>query len=767
MLLHGAGRGSARAAVRALGRAGRQHEHTHAPTAQWATAPRTHRCGELHAAHVGERVVLGGWMRTPRKISKQLAFVPLQDASGVVQLKLGAQHDEQALAALCDLPVESVVSIHGTVQPRAAGAQNAVRRVPTLTQDMPTGAIEVVVDDWQLLNAADAALPFYATQCHPDAPLPKETLRARYRYLDLRRAALGDNIRRRSRVAHAARCFLHDRDFTEIETPVLLRSTPEGAREFLVPTRGAADAPPSFYALQQSPQQPKQLLMASGVCDAYFQFAKCFRDEDGRKDRQPEFTQLDLEMSFVRGADAAPTGHWHIGGTEVRDTTEGLVRAMWAAAGRSAAELPSGAFPVYSYADVMQRFGSDKPDMRFGLTIADVAPAVAGAHAPTHALDVLVCPHYTLPHGTLKLSQKQIEQALLGKDGQRSHVEHFKADAAHAEALAQRLVQKSRHVAQVRRGDEADDAVAARLAPALAAALASANVFAGTSPLPRVPRCDVFVAARALPVDGGSTALGDVRLQLGAALAAQYAPVVRAAPAILWVTEFPLFTHADADKAEAAHGRWASTHHPFTAPAAEDVERLVAALRGGGRPAADVVASVRGQHYDLVLNGNEIAGGSVRIHDARLQEAVLRDVLELSPDETQRFAHLLYALRSGAPPHAGIALGTWSRLTPRLRPAHGAPVRHAEHPRRDRVPQEHRRRRPAVCEPRGARGGRHGARRCMPRAVPSAAPARHVGLYYVSMRPSAASPARASRPHAAARRASARPRGSASRRGAP
>ncbi|KAI3623547.1 MSD1 [Malassezia furfur] len=559
-------------------------------------------------------------MRTPRKISKQLAFVPLQDASGVVQLKLGAQHDEQALAALCDLPVESVVSIHGTVQPRAAGAQNA---------DMPTGAIEVVVDDWQLLNAADAALPFYATQCHPDAPLPKETLRARYRYLDLRRAALGDNIRRRSRVAHAARCFLHDRDFTEIETPVLLRSTPEGAREFLVPTRGAADAPPSFYALQQSPQQPKQLLMASGVCDAYFQFAKCFRDEDGRKDRQPEFTQLDLEMSFVRGADAAPTGHWHIGGTEVRDTTEGLVRAMWAAAGRSAAELPSGAFPVYSYADVMQRFGSDKPDMRFGLTIADVAPAVAGARAPTHALDVLVCPHYTLPHGTLKLSQKQIEQALLGKDGQRSHVEHFKADAAHAEALAQRLVQKSRHVAQVRRGDDTDDAVAARLAPALAAALASANV----------------------------TALGDVRLQLGAALAAQYAPVVRAAPAILWVTEFPLFTHADADKAEAAHGRWASTHHPFTAPAAEDVERLVAALRGGGRPAADVVASVRGQHYDLVLNGNEIAGGSVRIHDARLQEAVLRDVLELSPDETQRFAHLLHALRSGAPPHAGIALG--------------------------------------------------------------------------------------------------------------
>ncbi|WFC97068.1 aspartate--tRNA ligase [Malassezia brasiliensis] len=643
MLLHGAGRGSARA-VRVLGRAGRR-EHTHAPTAQWANAPRTHRCGELHAAHVGERVVLGGWMRTPRKISKQLAFVPLQDASGVVQLKLGDAQDERALEALCDLPVESVVSVHGTVQPRAAGAQNA---------DMPTGAIEVVVDAWQLLNAADASLPFYATQCHPDAPLPKETLRARYRYLDLRRAALGENIRRRSRVAHAARCFLHDRHFTEIETPVLLRSTPEGAREFLVPTRGAADAPPSFYALQQSPQQPKQLLMASGVCDAYFQFAKCFRDEDGRKDRQPEFTQLDLEMSFVRGAEHAPTGAWHIGGTEVRDTTEGLVRAMWAAAGRSVAELPSGAFPVYSYADVMQRYGSDKPDVRFGLAITDLAPAVAPG-TPTHALDVLVCPHYALPHGTLKLSQKQIEQALVGKDGQRSRVEHFKADAEQVQALAERLWHKSRHVAQVRHAAPAD-AVPAPFASALATALASANVFAGASPLARLPRCDVFVAARPLPVDGGSTEMGDVRLRLGAALAAQYTDVVRATPEILWVTEFPLFTHADADKDEAAHGRWASTHHPFTAPAAEDVDRLVAALRGG-RPPADVVASIRGQHYDLVLNGHEIAGGSVRIHDARLQEAVLRSVLELTPDETQRFAHLLHALRSGAPPHAGIALG--------------------------------------------------------------------------------------------------------------
>lgn len=526
---------------------------------------------------------------------------------------------------------------------------------------MQTGAIEVEVESLEVLNAADAALPFYATQCHPDTPLPKETLRARFRYLDLRRRALGDNIRRRSRVAHAARCLLHelgtsrtDPEFCEVETPTLLRSTPEGAREFLVPTRGAPDAPPTFYALQQSPQQPKQLLMASGVTDRYFQFAKCFRDEDGRKDRQPEFTQLDLEMSFVRGAAPDPASTWRIGGTEVRDVTERLLRAMWAAAGRDAAQLPPGPFPVHSYAHVMQRYGSDKPDLRFGLAIADLAPALGAP--PSAALDVLVCPHYADGPAALKLSGRQVDQLLLRKDGQRSSIEHFKASIDDPAALAALLARKSRHLAAVQ--PDAGAHVGA-LTDALRAALADANAFAHASPLARAPRCDVFVAARALPADGGSTEMGDLRLRLAAALAAQYPAVIAPWPEVLWVTEFPLFTHADAEKDEAAHGRWSSSHHPFTAPAADDVPRLLDALRAP-RPDARIVAAIRGQHYDLVLNGAEIAGGSVRIHDPHLQEAVLRRVLELSDEETQRFAHLLHALRCGAPPHAGIALGTFA-----------------------------------------------------------------------------------------------------------
>lgn len=526
----------------------------------------------------------------------------------------------------------------------SAAKKTRNRYVARLTQDARTGTIEVVVDDFQLLNAA-APLPFYPTQCVPGKPLPKETLRARYRYLDLRRAELGENIRKRSQVAHAARCFLHDAEFCEIETPVLLRSTPEGAREFLVPTRGASGAP-SFYALQQSPQQPKQLLMASGVTDRYFQFSKCFRDEDGRKDRQPEFTQLDMEMSFVSGAEASQ-GVWRIGGREIRDVVQGMVRAMWTAAGRDGALLPHGDFPVYSYADVMQRYGSDKPDLRFGLTIADLAPSIDGASDA--ALDVLVVPHSASKVAPITLSNRQIDQLLQNKDGQRSQIEHFKAKADDPAGLAQLLAKKSRHLLAVQPDGAAHvDA----LADALAAELAQATVFADGAPMEKAGRCDVFVAHRTLPAHGGSTEMGDLRLRLADHLPA----IVGAAPKILWVTEFPLFTRSDEEKQEAAHGRWSSSHHPFTAPAAEDVPRLLDAL-DAPTPDPAVIAAIRGQHYDLVLNGCEIGGGSVRIHDPHLQESVLRRVLELTEEETQRFAHLLHALRSGAPPHAGIALG--------------------------------------------------------------------------------------------------------------
>ncbi|WFD20790.1 aspartate--tRNA ligase [Malassezia caprae] len=599
-------------------------EHTAAsarPVARWATAPRTHHCGELGASCQDQRVSLAGWVRTPRTISKNLSFVPLQDASGTVQLVVS---DPALVAALEALPVESVIAVQGQVQLRARGAANPAMR---------TGDIEVHVHSWELLNAADDTLPFYATQCHDAQALPKDTLRAKFRYLDLRRPALGDKIRLRSRVAHAARCFLHDRGFCEVETPVLLRSTPEGAREFLVPTRQGGTEP-QFYALQQSPQQPKQLLMVSGVTDRYFQFAKCFRDEDGRKDRQPEFTQIDIEMSFVSGS--GDTAAWTIGGTQVRDVTEGLVRAMWAHTEQP--PLPS-TFPVLSYEHVMNTYGSDKPDLRFGLEICPLAPTCA-----THAVDMLVVPHYA----SCKLSTRQVEQLRIDAHGERMDVEHYKARRSAPEALARLLLAKSRHMA-VAQVEDAD-----ALTETVAAAMERANAFRGSAPMPPEDRCDVFIASRPRPTDGGSTLLGDVRLRI-----ADLLPLRSREPQVLWVTEFPLFTRADADKAAAAHGRWSSTHHPFTAPTASDVPRLMAA-RECASPAErdELLAAIHGQHYDLVLNGAEIGGGSVRVHDPAMQLAILQDVLALTDEEVARFGHLLQALRCGAPPHAGIALGT-------------------------------------------------------------------------------------------------------------
>ena len=605
------------------------------PVASWPTVPRTHACGQVGSNDVNERVVLAGWVLAPRKISRQLAFVPLQDASGTVQLVL---HDPALVDAFAQVPVESVVSVQGAVQARAEGAVNPAMR---------TGAVEVRVESWTLLNAATPTLPFYATQCREPASLPKESLRAKHRYLDLRRSSLSENIRRRSRVAHAARCFLHDHAFTEIETPILLRSTPEGAREFLVPTRSAPE--PQFYALQQSPQQPKQLLMVSGVTDRYFQFAKCFRDEDGRKDRQPEFTQLDMEMSFVCGHGDQPA--WPLGGTEIRDVTEGLVRSMWTAAAQPYA-LPNP-FPIMSYEHAMTTYGSDKPDTRFGLRIANLIPTCT-----SHALDILVLPQYE----SCKLSGRAKEALLLDQHGHRCAIEHFKAHRSAPDKLAHLLLTKSRHVHDVMHSGKlgpADRALdVSSLTHTLQDVLRDATAFRCDGASAHAhgdsdDRCDVYLATRSLPIDGGSTPMGDLRLRIADAL-----PIRSAEPAVLWITQFPLFTRADADKAEAARGRWSSSHHPFTAPLASDVQRLyesVACRAPADRDA--ILAQIHGQHYDLVLNGAEIGGGSVRVHDPALQRMIFRDILELTDDEVGRFSHLLHALESGAPPHAGIALG--------------------------------------------------------------------------------------------------------------
>ncbi|KAH8113429.1 hypothetical protein DFH11DRAFT_1689564 [Phellopilus nigrolimitatus] len=549
--------------------------------------PRTHDCGALRASDADRSVVLAGWILPQRKISNSLSFFSLKDSNGATQLVFNSHSPASSgvLDALAAVPVESVVLVQGSVRLRPQNAQR---------QNDPTGEVEVVIEDFMLLNPADhTSMPFLPSDAQNIA---NEELRARFRHLDLRRQPLTENLRKRSRVAHAMRDFLHGEGFVEVETPMLLRSSPEGAREFLVPTRVARQSgsdgngngngrrEPQFYALAQSPQQPKQLLICSGA------IARCFRDEDGRRDRQPEFTQLDLEMAFVSwgagpgepdGAGDSGAG-WRIGGQEVRRVVEALVRRVWTVAGSEHGAALPAQFPVMTYADAMARFGSDKPDTRFGL-----------------------------------------EEALRAGEGEGE----WEGTGSLSEWLRK-------------------SAMAARATPAGAADADAALLHAK---LRLKPGDAVWLARRKAAAEGGSTALGRVRLRIAQRAEELGTYTLPRAPHILWVTEFPLFTRADGDKDERARGRWSSSHHPFTAPVREDVGRLF----GGERE----LASIRGQHYDLVLNGVEIGGGSVRVHDPAMQEHIFTNVLQLTDAETATFGHLLHALRCGAPPHGGFALG--------------------------------------------------------------------------------------------------------------
>ncbi|KAL1744391.1 tRNA synthetases class II-domain-containing protein [Schizophyllum fasciatum] len=562
---------------------------------------RTHNCGTLSAADAGKKVVLAGWILPERKAGKHVSFFPLKDSSGATQLVVSR---DGPAAKLSNVAVESVILVEGEVALR-----------PEKQRRGGTGDIDIVVSDFKVLNPVNEALPFVASDVTNTA---NEDLRARYRYLDLRRTALSENIQKRSKVAHTVRTVLHDEGTSSaplrVETPVLLRSSPEGAREYLVPSRiaRAEDDRPVFYALQQSPQQPKQLLICSGAVDRYYQLAKCFRDEGGRKDRQPEFTQIDMEMAFVSwGPDATSLARgWRIGGAEVRDTVERLVRAMWAGAEGTA--LPS-AFPVMTYQEAMDRFGSDKPDTRFGLEISDITPYLPSAQREA------------LERGG------EILQALIVRDGEFIAASH---NAESSEAVERILIDEGNRRAWHRTSS-------------ILADLSSASD--SVSEVPSLhPGDHLWLSRRTKLAQGGSTPLGKLRLQLSE-LAQRRGDLTLPAHArnFLWITEFPLFTHADEDKEFLAHGRWSSSHHPFTAPMWEDVQNMY-----DGR-----INEVRGQHYDLVLNGVEIGGGSVRVHDAAMQDHIFTKILQVSASEKAPFEHLLHALRCGAPPHGGIALG--------------------------------------------------------------------------------------------------------------
>ena len=539
---------------------------------------RTHGAGTLGAEHVGTPVTLAGWVAR-RRDHGGVAFLDLRDASGVVQVVV---RDEVLDASGAhDLRNEYCLKIVGEVALRPEGNANP---------DLPTGAVEVVTSELEVLSTA-APLPFQIDE----RVTVGEEARLKYRYLDLRRPAQGAALRLRSQVNQVARNTLTERDFVEIETPTLTRSTPEGARDFLVPARLK---PGSWYALPQSPQLFKQLLMVAGM-ERYFQIARCYRDEDFRADRQPEFTQLDVEMSFVDQDD-------------IIALSEVLLTRIWALIG---VQLDAP-FPRITYADAMDRYGSDKPDLRFGLEITEMTRYFAETSFRVFQAEYVGA--VVMPGGASQ-PRKQLD-AWQEFAKQRGH-----------RGLAYVLVGED---------GELGGPVAKNLSETERAGLA-AQVGASAGDC-------VFFAAGAR--SQAQSLLGATRLEIGR----RGGLVDESAWAFCWVVDAPLFEPASqavaAGDVAVGAGAWTAVHHAFTSPKPESVETF-------DTDAGSALAYA----YDVVCNGNEIGGGSTRIHRRDIQERVFA-VMGLSQEEAQeKFGFLLDALNYGPPPHGGIAFG-WDRI---------------------------------------------------------------------------------------------------------
>jgi aspartyl-tRNA synthetase len=550
---------------------------------------RSHGCGDLRADHAGQEVQLCGWVDR-RRDHGGVIFIDLRDRSGTVQITVDPDNGADAFAVAEHLRHETVLQVSGRVRPRPP---------ESLNERLATGAIEVLAGSLSVLNAVKGNLPF-PVSVH-DEENTREELRLRYRYLDLRRERMNDNLRLRARTIRAARGFLEEQGFIEVETPVLTRSTPEGARDYLVPSRVCGG---EWFALPQSPQLFKQLLMVGGL-ERYYQVARCFRDEDLRADRQPEFTQLDLEMSFLEQE-------------QILALNEGLIAAIWKEV--KGIELPQP-FPRLTWHEAMARYGTDRPDTRYGMELVEVSDLVAdmgfkvfsGAVATGGSVKVL-----PVPGGNEALSNVRIKP---GGDV------FSEAQAAGAGGLA---------FIRVREGGEIDSigAIKDNLSEEKKAELlARTGATPGTLLL--------FGAGDTATVN---KALDRVRQFLARELGLVAAERDNDVWNFLWVVDFPMFEfNADENRLEALH-------HPFCAPNGEDL---------GSDPArwADTLPTARAQAYDLVLNGLELGGGSLRIHDSALQRQVLQTIgLPLEEAERQ-FGFLLEALDMGAPPHGGIAFG--------------------------------------------------------------------------------------------------------------
>ncbi|HIE39642.1 MAG TPA: aspartate--tRNA ligase [Anaerolineales bacterium] len=534
---------------------------------------KSHNCGELRAEHVGRAVTLAGWVNRQRDHGG-LVFIDLRDRSGVVQVVADPAHAPQAHQVASEARQEYVLQVQGVVRRRPEGRVNP---------EIETGEIEVLAEQVVVLNPAKTP-PFYIFD---DSPVD-EAVRLRYRYLDLRRRRMQRNLILRHRVVKHIRDFLDARGFIEIETPILFKSTPEGARDYLVPSR---IHPGKFYALPQSPQQLKQLLMVAGF-ERYFQIARCFRDEDQRGDRQPEFTQLDLEMSFVRREDVMAL---------TEELMVGIVEDL------SDRRLLTKPFPRLTYAEATARYGTDRPDLRFGMELVDVSDLVAESDFRVFSETVAAGGQVkgVRAPGCATYSRRQIDELvdLVKKEG-----------AAGLAWLA------------VGEGGDIRSSFAKFLTEDEVACIVE-RMGAGAGDLL------LFVADRPPTV---AAALSALRLELGERLGLCDPQVL----AFCWVVDFPLFEWDEEEN------RWDPSHHLFTAPMEEDLPLL------DTDPGA-----ARGQQYDLVCNGEEVAGGSIRIHRREVQEKVFRLIgLDLETAR-ERFGHMLEAFEYGTPPHGGIAPG--------------------------------------------------------------------------------------------------------------
>lgn len=531
---------------------------------------RTHMCGALRAEHIGETIRLGGWVHRRRDLGG-IVFFDLRDRAGIVQLSFDPQWTEaDVIEAAAHVGAETVVLVDGTVAARPDQARNP---------DMATGDVEVHAASFEIVGPADTpAIPVWRTKGEDP---PAEELRLEHRFLDLRNERMQQNLALRHRLTQRARKTLSNQGFYEIETPILTRPTPEGARDYLVPSRVHQG---QFYALPQSPQIYKQVLMSSGF-DRYFQIARCFRDEDQRADRQPEFTQIDLEASFV-------------GMEDVHRTVEAVLADLWDEAGHEV-ETP---FQTMTYDEAMERYGCDKPDLRYGLEIQDLATFVQGR------------------------GFQAFDSALEG--GNRVRGIRVPGGAALSRKETDRLTElcKSAGVGGLallkRKGDDL------------------------TGPLSKLDDMNVenaqlddgdMLVATAGGTEETSAALDLIRR----ALIERLEPPKLREHGFTWIVDFPLFERDDT-----ADG-WTFAHHPFTAPHPDYVQRF---LDGE-------IAGVRSLHYDAVYNGNELGSGSLRIADPEVQYRALEVVGFPRAEADRRFGFLMRALRGGAPPHGGMALG--------------------------------------------------------------------------------------------------------------